>query len=137
LKKNPALAGFSWKSAILSALLARFLIWLLSALLATLTRLLTWLLRLLAGLLVWLLIALLLATLARLLILLARLVTMLLVRIIHFRYSKGVIALQPLRALLPSNGDVQLKTMRIVSRDKTTGLCKIAHDARLAPRAIN
>jgi hypothetical protein len=69
-------------------------------LLATLTRLLTWLLRLLTRLLVWLLIAVLLATLARLL----RLVTMLLVRIIHCRYSYGVIALQPLRALLPSDG---------------------------------
>jgi hypothetical protein len=117
-------------------LLARFLIWLLSALLAALTRFLTRLLRLLTGLLARLLVAL-LATLARLLILLARLVVLLLVWIIHLRYSKGVIALQPPRALLPSYGDAQLKTMRIVSRDKMTDLCKIAHVVRSAPRAIN
>jgi hypothetical protein len=92
---------------------------------------------LLAGLLVRLLIALLLATLARLLILLAWLVVMLLVRIIHFRHSKGVIALRPPRALLPSNGEVQLKTMRILSRGKMAGLCKTAHVARFAVRAIN
>jgi hypothetical protein len=42
--------------------------------------------------------------------------------------SEGTIAL---------SWDAPLKTMRILSRDKMAGLCKIAHDARLALRAIN
>ena len=57
---------------------------------------LTGLLILLAGFLAWLLIALLLlATLARFVLVL------LLVWIVHFYYSKGDMALQPLRASLP------------------------------------
>ena len=84
--------GFLHQSAITVALLTTLAGLLFALLLAALTGLLILLARLLSGLLIALLR---LATLARLVLVL------LLVWIVHFCCSKGDIALQPLRALLP------------------------------------
>ena len=86
-------AGFSFDDSRLAIVIT--LLTTLPGLLIALLTALAWLLILLTGLLARLLIALLLATLARLVLVL------LLVGIVHLDNSKGDIALQPLRVLLP------------------------------------